>query len=466
MIKIKRALISVWDKTNLKEFAKFLIDNYIEIISTGGTMTFLKNNGFDVTPVSKITNCKYIMDGRVKTLHPKIFGGILADRDNPSHLEDLVDIEAGIIDLVVVNLYPFKEEVVEKNLDLKKAIEFIDIGGPSMLRAAAKNYQHVIPISQVSEYERFMNLFISNKGLFPLKERKEFALRVFKTTYSYDLMISNYLDDSNKQNNKNINFKLVQAEELRYGENPHQRSSFYLPEKEERKWKQLNGKKLSYNNYFDIETAISIVYEFDEIACSIIKHANPCGFALGKTLRQAYNNAISCDPISYFGGIVGFNKEVNSAVANELVKPFLECIIAPSYSNNALEVFKKKKNLRIIQIDPTSNFVNLQLLRSVMGGFIIQDDFPATRPVSPIDMVNELSCPLLGLFGEEDPNPSPEHADRLKEELDKHGKTYEMRMYPDAGHAFFADYRDSYNPIAAQDMWHRVLLFYGQHLRN
>jgi len=374
MKKIKRALISVWDKNNLDEFAKFLISKDIQIISTGGTMDYLKRIGCDVKSISSLTKNKQIMNGRVKTLHPKIFGGILADRNNNSHLDDLISIDASLIDMVIVNLYPFEEEVINKNISLKKAIEYIDIGGPSMLRAAAKNFEHVIPIARIEDYDNFINLYEKNKGDFSLEERKEFAAKIFQVTNKYDFLIHTYLNNKSKQDSMQIDFTLDKIDTLRYGENPHQEANYYLPKNEKILWSQLNGKKLSYNNYFDIETAISIVYEFKEKSCSIIKHANPCGFAIGKSLKSAYLNAVQTDSTSYFGGIVGFNYEVDKEVAIEINKSFLECIVAPSFSYEAIEELKKKKNLRLITISKKDVIGNTKkIIKSSFNGFLIQD---------------------------------------------------------------------------------------------
>jgi len=373
MTNIKTALISVWDKTNIVELAQFLYKNNVEIISTGGTKKILESNNVKVTSVSEITNQKEIMDGRVKTIHPKIFGGILADRKQDNHINDLMNVDGRTIDLVVVNLYPFQNEAVDKNLSLKKAIEFIDIGGPSMLRAAAKNYKYVIPLCKPMQYNDFMDDFINNKGIISDEKRIEYANSVFKETFSYDNIISNYFsNDRLVEKDESINLKLKKENDLRYGENPHQKASFYLEENKKKSWEQLHGKELSYNNFYDIETAASIVNDFDKLACVIIKHSNPCGFGMGDSLVDSYLLAVSTDPISYFGGIVAFNYEVDLKVALELNKSFLECIVAPSFSEKSILELKKKKNLRLITINMKNNF-NQKLIKSVFNGFLIQD---------------------------------------------------------------------------------------------
>ena len=386
MNRIKTALISVWDKTGVIDLAKFLNENNIEIISTGGTKKMLEDNGINVISVSDITNQKEVMDGRVKTLHPKIFGGILADRANENHLDDLLDMGGKTLDLIVVNLYPFKSEAIDKELSLEKAIEYIDIGGPSMLRAAAKNHQNIIPLCDPSQYSNFMKSYNLNSGIIDLSDRVNYATSVFKLVADYNMDIANYF--SKKDNDERVQLDLVKVDDLRYGENPHQNASFYLPENTNKNWEQHHGKQLSYNNYYDIETANSIVYEFDDISCVIIKHSNPCGFAVGETLKLSYLSAVSTDPISYFGGIVAFNREVDLEVAIELNKSFLECIVAPSFSEYALAELKKKKNLRLITMNATH--ANKKLIRSVFNGFLIQDRDIAKENFSDFEIVSKI----------------------------------------------------------------------------
>ena len=296
----KKALISVWDKTGIVEFSKSLIERGFEILSTGGTKSLLEKNDIPVTSVSDLTGFGSIMDGRVKTLHPKVFGGILADRKNDSHMSDLLEMDAFAIDLVVVNLYPFVEQAIEKKLPINKAIEFIDIGGPSMLRAAAKNHDSVIPLCDSSDYEDFISKFDDSSGQISIEHRLEYAAKIFKITTQYDMQISNYLMSyTNEQLPDKITINAIKKDELRYGENPHQKAAFYTSKDNDNSWIQLQGKQLSYNNYTDIESAISIVNEFNQISCSIIKHANPCGFAIGGNAIEAFERAVSSDPVSY-----------------------------------------------------------------------------------------------------------------------------------------------------------------------
>ena len=385
---IKRALISVWDKSGVLELAKFLIDNDIEIISTGGTAKYLKDNNIDITPVSDITGLEAVMDGRVKTLNPKIFGGILADRNNDSHLKDLDSMSAGTIDLIVVNLYPFVKEAAEKKLPMDKAIEYIDIGGPSMLRAAAKNYHSVCVLSDVSDYSLFISNFNTNSKEIDLESRRIFASKVFQLTSNYDSQIFKYFNKQESGNTlpKNKILHLSKVQDLRYGENPHQLGAFYLESDKQLDWVKHQGKDLSYNNYLDLQSAYDIVGEFNDIACAIIKHSNPCGFATGNSLLEAYNRAVSCDPISYFGGIVSFNQKVSVEVAEELVKPFLECIIAPSFSKEALAILSKKKNLRVISM-PQNKKVEPLEIKSASGGYLFQEKDSFYKKIKDCDIV-------------------------------------------------------------------------------
>ena len=368
---MKKALISVWNKDNVVELAKFLISHQFEIISTGGTKKILLNNNIKVTSISEVTNFNEIMDGRVKTLHPKIFGGLLADRSNSKHLEDLKSINSSTIDLVVVNLYPFEEMASKKNMTLNKLIEYIDVGGPSMLRAAAKNYKSVVTLSSPSMYEDFMIEFSKSKGDISVNKRKEYAKNVFLETSKYDSIIFNeFSKDNSDKLSDSLNINLSKDFDLRYGENPHQMASFYT-DKTTSSFRRLSGKKLSYNNFFDIETAIRIVKDFKEKCCCIIKHSNPCGFSVANNLLDCFESAVSCDPVSYFGGIVGFNRKIDSKIARKLIEPFLECIVCPDIDNDALEILKMKKNLRVIIYNKNYNFSNISV-RSVMGGILSQ----------------------------------------------------------------------------------------------
>jgi len=370
-LKIKRALLSVWNKDGIVELGKFLSQEGVEIVSTGGTQKALVAAGLSVIPIGDITGSGAIMDGRVKTLNPKVFGGILADRENVSHIADLQSIGGLEIDLVVVNFYPFVKEAVDKKLDFKDAIEFIDIGGPSMVRAAAKNYHSVLPLCNPDTYTEFMDIFDKNSGNIPLEFRKKSAKAVFAMTSAYESAIYTYFNKNEEGLEESVLINLKKSVDLRYGENPHQEAAFYLPNDTSPSWHQYQGKILSYNNYADMESAFNIPTEFSETACAIIKHANPCGFGLGDNPKEAYLRAVSTDPVSYFGGIVGFNREVDTDTAKELVQPFLECIIAPSFSDTALDILKKKKNLRLIRAE-NEGFKNKYSIKSAAGGYLYQ----------------------------------------------------------------------------------------------
>ena len=396
MNNIKRALVSVWDKDGIVELVRFLIDNKIEVISTGGTKKILEENNLSVTSVKTLTNQNEIMNGRVKTLHPNLFGGILADRNNSEHVEDLSNINADLIDLVIINLYPFKTEAIDKKLDLEKSIEFIDIGGPSMLRASAKNYKYVIPLCKPSQYSTFVKRYKVNNGIFSNEERIEYAKIVFNQTMKYDYLINKYFIDSQSDELNlmpdNLILNMSKKNDLRYGENPHQKSAYYTPDNEDNIWEKIQGKKLSYNNYFDMESAISIVYDFDQLCCAIVKHSNPCGFGLGENNMDAYLNAVSTDPVSYFGGIIAFNNEVDDKVAALMSEVFLECIIAPSFSEQAISVLSKKKNLRLIKLNKENfqNRSNRLIVKSVFNGFLYQNKDMMLKKVEDCDIVTKI----------------------------------------------------------------------------
>ena len=408
---MKRALLSVWDKTNIVELAKFLIENQFEIISTGGTKEILLENNIKVTSISEVTGFNEVMNGRVKTLHPKIFGGLLADRSNKKHLKDLETIESSLIDLVVVNLYPFEQMASKRNMNLEQLIEYIDVGGPSMLRAAAKNYDSVITLSNPGMYDNFMIEYSTNKGAITSEKRKDYAKNVFLETSKYDSIIFNEFSKKSDSTNlsDSLNVNLSKSFDLRYGENPHQNASFYT-DKTSSSFKQLSGKKLSYNNFFDIETAIRIAQEFKTNCCCIIKHANPCGFAIGNNTEECFENAVSCDPISYFGGIVGFNRKISAKLAKKLIEPFLECVVCPEIDDDALEILKMKKNLRVIIYNQDFNFSNISI-RSVLGGVLLQT------------LENQNNSNLWKIVTKEKPSPSNLKAMKLGWKIVKYVKS-------------------------------------------
>ena len=367
----KRALISVFDKTGILEFAKFLDKKGIEIISTGGTYKYLKENGLTVLDVSEVTNFKEMLDGRVKTLHPNIHGGILAIRDNVEHMETIKNEGIEMIDFVVVNLYPFFKEVqTDKTFDEK--IEFIDIGGPTMLRSAAKSFKDVTVICNIEDYEKVMQE-IENNGDVAFETKKKLAGKVFNLTSAYDAAISNFLLEDEYPNYLSMSYE--KKFDLRYGENPHQSSAYYVSTTESgsmKDFEQLNGKELSFNNIRDMDIAWKVVGEFEEPAACAIKHSTPCGVAVADNIYTAYTKAHDCDSVSIFGGIVALNKEVDSKTADELKKIFLEIVIAPSFTNEALEILKSKKNLRVIKCNIKKSQDKLEYVK-VDGGLLVQE---------------------------------------------------------------------------------------------
>ena len=367
----KRALISVFDKTGILEFAKFLDKKGIEIISTGGTYKYLKENGLTVLDVSEVTNFKEMLDGRVKTLHPNIHGGILAIRDNVEHMETIKNEGIETIDFVVVNLYPFFKEVqTDKTFDEK--IEFIDIGGPTMLRSAAKSFKDVTVICNIEDYEKVMQE-IENNGDVTFETKKRLAGKVFNLTSAYDTAISNFLLEDEYPNYLSMSYE--KKFDLRYGENPHQSSAYYVSTTESgsmKDFEQLNGKELSFNNIRDMDIAWKVVGEFEEPAACAIKHSTPCGVAVADNIYTSYIKAHDCDSVSIFGGIVALNKEVDSKTADELKKIFLEIVIAPSFTDEALEILKSKKNLRVIKCNIKKSQDKLEYVK-VDGGLLVQE---------------------------------------------------------------------------------------------
>lgn len=369
----KRALISVSNKEGVIEFARGLERLGYEIISTGGTFQVLQEAGVKVTKVAGVTGFPEILDGRVKTLHPAIHGGILARR-TPDHLHQLEENNITPIDIVAVNLYPFRETVSRPGVTLEEAIENIDIGGPAMVRAAAKNHQNVIVVVKPANYASVLKELESKGDLAP-EFRLRLAMEAFSHTAAYDAMISSYLAGLlNVQFPDVLSLAGEKVYELRYGENPHQKAAFYrqalagtgLPNA-----RQLNGKELSYNNIIDTEAAWALVREFDEPACVIIKHTNPCGTALGSSLAEAYERAFAADPVSAFGGIIALNRKVDVETAGKITGPFMEVVIAPDYDAEALEILRTKKNLRVLSL-PLTGAADLQV-KSVEGGFVVQE---------------------------------------------------------------------------------------------
>ncbi|HXG65489.1 MAG TPA: bifunctional phosphoribosylaminoimidazolecarboxamide formyltransferase/IMP cyclohydrolase [Blastocatellia bacterium] len=390
MEKIRRALISVSDKTGLAEFARRLNRHSVELISTGGTARLLREAGLEVRDVSDLTGFPEILGGRVKTLHPKVHGGLLAVRDNPDHQQQVAQNGIEYIDMVVVNLYPFRETIAREDVTVEDAIENIDIGGPSMIRSAAKNFASVAVVVSPADYARVANEMDANGGAVTRATRLRLARQAFEATAQYDLAIAEFLAGSvtldeatetprvEKSGGLPPRFALFARKEtdLRYGENPHQRAALYVTSEQERglaRAEKLQGKELSYNNLIDLDAAWALVSEFTDTACVIIKHTNPCGAATGADTREAFEKARATDPVSAFGGIIGFNRAVSGAAARAIAETFFEAIVAPDYEAEALEAFAAKKNLRIMRMGVEADASAPYDIRMISGGLLVQD---------------------------------------------------------------------------------------------
>ncbi|MDB9445268.1 bifunctional phosphoribosylaminoimidazolecarboxamide formyltransferase/IMP cyclohydrolase [Anabaena sp. CS-542/02] len=367
------ALLSVSNKTGIVDLARRLVEEFeFNLISSGGTAQTLKDAGLPVTKVSDYTGSPEILGGRVKTLHPRIHGGILARRDIPQHLTDLETNQIRPIDLVVVNLYPFEETIAKPGVTLSEAVEQIDIGGPAMLRAASKNFAHLTVLCDPGQYEEYLQELRQNNGTASLDFRQKSALKGFSHTASYDQAIAAYLS---QQSENTYNLSGQQLQSLRYGENPHQPAAWYQTGTTPTGWAaatKLQGKELSYNNLVDLEAARQIIAEFtDTPAATVIKHTNPCGVALGDTLVEAYQKAFNADALSAFGGIVALNHPIDVATAEELTKTFLECVVAPGCEAAAQETLAAKSKLRILTLpDLTSG--PQETVKAIAGGFLVQ----------------------------------------------------------------------------------------------
>jgi phosphoribosylaminoimidazolecarboxamide formyltransferase/IMP cyclohydrolase len=378
----KRALISVYDKTGVVEFAKQLTELAFEIISTSGTAKLLQENNIPIIRIEEITSQPEILGGRVKTLHPIIFGGILADRKNSDHVSQLEHSKIDFVDLVVVNLYPFEETVSRQSCSLEEAIEQIDIGGVSLIRAAAKNFNHVSVLVKPEQYGKYLEAQAKDLRLQDLQLR--LAREAFQYITEYDLCISDYFqklcNDKTLPNSLTLNYP--QSRELRYGENPHQKAKLYLTRKNSFSdvFETLHGKELSYNNLLDIDAAFGIISEFEDTTCAIVKHTNPCGVASSVSLTEAYVKALATDSVSAFGGIVIVNQKLDLTTALEMDKLFIEIIIAPDFDDAALELLKKKKNRRLVryrtasaEVSPYRHTQRSNGFRSIVGGMLAQE---------------------------------------------------------------------------------------------
>ncbi len=374
---MKKALVSVSDKTNLVSFVSNLVELGYDIISTGGTKKVLEEAGLAVTSIDEVTGFPEILEGRVKTLHPLVHGGLLAKRDDAHHQQQVAENNIEYIDLVCVNLYPFAKTVLNKEATHEDKIENIDIGGPSMLRSAAKNFNDVTVVVDAADYDVILDE-LKIHGNTTIETRQRLAGKVFNHTAAYDAMIANYFNEINEielPEKLTVTYDLKQS--LRYGENPHQKAAFYesliKPSYSVTGATQLHGKELSYNNIADANAALEILAEFSQPAAVAVKHMNPCGVGIGENAEGAFDKAYEADPISIFGGIVALNEEVTEALAQKLHKIFLEIIIAPSYTEEALAILTQKKNLRLLTTDMSSRHHSGQKMTTVNGGLLVQD---------------------------------------------------------------------------------------------
>jgi len=366
----KRALISVSDKRGIVDFVRILIEKEFEVISTGGTYELLKQNGLAVKNISQVTNFPEILDGRVKTLHPAVHGGLLARRGDLIHMKTLSDFNITPIDLVAVNLYPFQAVIEKPDASFDEAIENIDIGGPTMLRAAAKNHVSVTVIVDPDDYDMVRGEL--EHGTVCADTRRILAAKAFRHTAAYDALIASYLTEEEFPEKLTLTYERKQ--ELRYGENPHQSAALYSELSADHTLlsaEQLHGKELSYNNIGDADVALMLVKEFTEPAAVAIKHMNPCGVGMGATILEAYKEAYAADPVSIFGGIIALNREVDEACAERLQETFLEIILAPGFTEEALAILTQKKNLRLLRVDTAQKTTGKQVT-SISGGLLIQ----------------------------------------------------------------------------------------------
>jgi phosphoribosylaminoimidazolecarboxamide formyltransferase / IMP cyclohydrolase len=371
--KIKRALISV-------EFATALSNFGVEIISTGGTAKALRDASLKVTDVSDVTGFPEMMDGRVKTLHPKIHGAFLALRDKTDHVASMNEHSIDPIDLVVVNLYPFEQTIAKEGVTLDEAVENIDIGGPAMIRSASKNWRDVAVVTDAGMYDEIVNELKSTDGSLSLETRAKLAAAAYTLTAAYDSAISSYLSGPGAIAtgflSANESIKLAKVTDLRYGENPHQKAALYTDHGGGiANAEQLHGKEMSFNNFVDADAAWALVNDFDELAAAIIKHTNPSGVGIGASNEEAYRRALATDPVSAFGGIVAFNRKVDAVVAKSVTEVFTEVVIAPDYDAEAVEIFKTKKNLRVLKLSESAirNPQSAIEYRQISGGFLVQD---------------------------------------------------------------------------------------------
>ncbi|WP_347861449.1 bifunctional phosphoribosylaminoimidazolecarboxamide formyltransferase/IMP cyclohydrolase [Salimicrobium sp. PL1-032A] len=388
----KRALLSVSDKQGLETFAKELSDLGYELVSTGGTKRAIEAAGIDVRSISDVTGFPEIMDGRVKTLHPAVHSGLLAKRNNEDHKRQMEELDLTMIDLVAVNLYPFKETIANPEVTEEEAIENVDIGGPTMLRAAAKNFEDVAVVVNPDDYRKVIDGL--RQGDLPHGTRRELAAKVFRHTAHYDALIAEYFTGlTGEKDPETVTKTYEHVQSLRYGENPHQSASFYKEVKEDKGSlayaEQLHGKELSYNNIQDANAALEVVAEFHAPAAVAVKHMNPCGVGNADSISEAFRKAYEADPVSIFGGIVALNRKVDRETAEQLSGIFLEIIMAPAYDEEAFDILTKKKNVRIMKVDPALEDTTEQKLVSVRGGLLIQDKDKGTLSQVELETATE-----------------------------------------------------------------------------
>jgi phosphoribosylaminoimidazolecarboxamide formyltransferase/IMP cyclohydrolase len=393
MGRIQRAILSVTDKTGLQEFARRLQQLGVELVSTGGTAKLLRDAGIPVKDISELTGFPEMLDGRVKTLHPKVHGGILHIRDNQQHRQAVAEHDIVPIDMVVVNLYAFEKTASKPDVSFQELIENIDIGGPSMVRSAAKNFQDVAIVTSPDDYDAIAQEMQSSGGELALATKWRLAQKAFAITAAYDSAIAKtlervaspagHLELNEDAFPQTLRLSFNKASDLRYGENPHQKAALYSDGsgKGVANGKQLQGKELSYNNTVDLQAAWDLAQEFEEPVCAIIKHTNPCGTAVAGTLAEAYRRALECDPISAFGGVIGVNRAIDKETASEMAKLFLEVIAAPKFDDAAREIFATKKNLRLVEVVPEEQ---KWVLKNVSGGVLLQDN--DMRPLADADL--------------------------------------------------------------------------------
>ncbi|MGG4036253.1 bifunctional phosphoribosylaminoimidazolecarboxamide formyltransferase/IMP cyclohydrolase [Paenibacillus cisolokensis] len=392
----RRALISVSDKTGIVDFARELAGLGVEIISTGGTASLLEREGIPVIGISDVTGFPEILDGRVKTLHPAVHSGLLAIRDNEEHRRTMEELGLGYIDFVIVNLYPFQQTIAKPDVGYEEAVENIDIGGPTMLRSAAKNHAFVTVVVDAADYAGVLQE-IKEGGDTTLETRKRLAAKVFRHTAAYDALIGDYLSQqAGEQLPERFTVTYEKIQDLRYGENPHQRAAFYrkpLAGKGDLTTaEQLHGKELSYNNINDANAALAIVKEFDEPAVAAVKHMNPCGVGIGTTVAEAYRKAYESDPTSIFGGIVAANRTVDAETAGMLSELFLEIVLAPDFTPEALDILTRKKNIRLLKLGEWSRAAERKpewLVTSVAGGMLVQESDVLSVEASELKVVTD-----------------------------------------------------------------------------